>query len=549
MNKKNELIKQLNQLKPALPKKINVRELLIEHGVYEDYKQYIPEIETFLGYIYKEQKILKKYVEISRTNVIRKIFTYRKVEDEILMCLKDWGVIDKGNSYQVKNKCKGYKITDKYMDDSFYSSTSSIINISNNNSNFFISNWDYDYFFSSHSYIAKKEINYFIHSYPYKNNFINFPQFNLFISPNYFNLTPIMLGYFDVHPINTTISDYSNYDEKSLKKIIKKYKIVNSKISKESQNRFNELCLDPDKPQYNYIKQNIRKITIDVDAAIKYVDTLLANRALLRPEQIKITNKKGDKYPIWDKSRRMNKKIAKYWKDAIMKVHCGHDSISCPESTNRVYYSITGLPAELRRFLRIDGQPVFYGDISNCQPLLFVRFLLDEYGRTMPEDAKQYIQLVKNGEFYEYMMDVMDKPELKKRDDKNLTKDEKHEYQINRAFFKTTFFGKVFFDEGKINWKERKIFNYYFPSVARVVDKMKEGNYRNLSIKLQLLESSVIIDNVFWRLANSYEDECCLPVHDAIICSGKMVKTVKNIMEEEIYRVIDNLAKIKFVQL
>jgi hypothetical protein len=524
------LCNELHQLKPELPRKINLEKIMIEKGVFKKEKKHIPKLNAILGYIYREQKITGMFVPVSSRRIIQKIMPNHDVEKRLMGYLLSWGILEKNNSYQSNVISTGYRISDEYMEYSF----------SNSDEKNIIPNYGYD--------LTCDIIYNTTYNISESSQFINYSNNN---NSHYVIRDPItiMSGCF----LNYKCSkDYREFIEnpKEVKKYNRDHHKYNNLINKESLLRFRKLKENPFLPHYDYIEKNTKRITIDAVAAIEHIDWLLDGKRKIRPQRIALIDKKtGNNYPFWSKDRRMTKGIARNWKKVVEKIASGLIWLSCPESTNRIYSTITSLPSELRQFLRLNGEPLSYGDVSNSQPLFFVKFLNDEYGYNPPDDVKHYIKLVKDGHFYEYLMDKMGKPELKKRDISTMTEKELSEYEINRAIFKIDFFGKVFFDNEKKMWKERQVFIQCFPSVHSVVKKMKAEDYRNLSLSLQKFEASVIINEVFRRLANEYPDSCCVPIHDAVICEQQMVKRVQTIMEEEIYRAIGYVPTIKFREL
>ena len=78
---------------------------------------------------------------------------------------------------------------------------------------------------------------------------------------------------------------------------------------------------------------------------------------------------------------------------------------------------------------------------------------------------------------------------------------------------------------------------------------MKKDNYRDLSIKLQKFEASIVLDKMFYRLATLFPESYAVPIHDAIICEDSIRNEVEKIMIEEIFNIIGVKPSLKVERL
>jgi len=211
--------------------------------------------------------------------------------------------------------------------------------------------------------------------------------------------------------------------------------------------------------------------------------------------------------------------IVKSWQLNILKI-ADHDYFcKIGDKSKRVFTNITSIPKELRSCLYINDEDLVECDISNSQPLLFNKFLLENYNfdedlfNDKYDDIKLYIDLTEKGLLYDYLMNEW-----------GLT---------NRKEFKKDFFASIFYC--KINSNHHKIyskkFNSLFPNVMALILKMKEGHYNNLSIQLQNLEADIIIKGVSTQLFN--ENINHYTIHDGIMCYKNDAEYISLLIKEK----------------
>jgi hypothetical protein len=182
---------------------------------------------------------------------------------------------------------------------------------------------------------------------------------------------------------------------------------------------------------------------------------------------------------------------------------------------------VTNLRSGLRRFLTIDGKPLVNLDIRNSQPLIFGLILQRYYGppRAMPDDARRYVELCQQGQFYDVLMAESGIP------------------PDRRADFKRRFFGHLFFCK---NWPETEAANSFgatFPSVYAVVRQEKKRDYADLSKNLQRAESGLMIDRVAARLMREAPHVPVLTIHDSILTHLEHAEAVRSVMLQKFARV------------
>ncbi|MCE1164583.1 MAG: hypothetical protein LWX07_04175 [Bacteroidetes bacterium] len=230
----------------------------------------------------------------------------------------------------------------------------------------------------------------------------------------------------------------------------------------------------------------------------------------------------------------------------------------------RVYNIICNLPRELRRFLRVNGEPLFNLDIANSQPFFFVlwadKFLNDKANFSkfsaflrrkssfsvyfsnlqiatnnqtysiLSYEYKREVNLLKTltckGEFYEYLMklgNVKDRAAFKTR------------------FFKNVIFSKVYPDKPN----ERLIFDNHFPIIGALMDYCKRDNHAQLPIDLQKFEGDFMFDRIIFSIFREKPKMFLLTIHDSILCMERDVQYIRGVMENEFFKEYQLTPKIK----
>lgn len=353
---------------------------------------------------------------------------------------------------------------------------------------------------------------------------------------------------FDTTPEMTKRLKIKKNGEKIIKNQIKKYRRIRIKEKNAIDNRISFLLSNPSTPQYAIIQNNIRETTVDPEV-YNIIQKMVDTNAKLKPHLKKTKKINGYTVKDWDMDRHMDANIGDNWVRKVMKVEGGNDCMSCPCSTNRLYSSITSFPGEVRRCLRHNKDSLFYIDISNCQPFIFLYFIMEYLNGEITPDVALYIDLVCNGQLYEFMMEKLGRTDIVKKDTSEMTPEEEREYDEKRSVFKVDFFGKVFFSTERRYWKERKIFDMYFPTVSKVISTMKDGNYKNLPIQLQKFEAKLILDNVFYQLAIRHGNSYAVPLHDAVICEAKIKDVVCDIIYETMEAMVGFRPTLKIKKL
>jgi hypothetical protein len=222
----------------------------------------------------------------------------------------------------------------------------------------------------------------------------------------------------------------------------------------------------------------------------------------------------------------------------------------------RYHSNLTNLPKELRRFIRIEWKSLVNLDIKNCQPYLSIiilrnpakvaeyakckqfRMLLKTLQVNQTEDVERYVSLVKNGEFYEYLLENFIKNGLA-----ITSRDEVKKLVL-----------QILFDRNNHNPKARQIFSTLFPEVSRIFNLVrgeekgsKFKDFKRFPILLQRIESHIILDLILKRINRDHPGQIALTIHDSVMTEEDPIKIdrVRKIMTEELFNFIGEEPIIK----
>jgi len=143
------------------------------------------------------------------------------------------------------------------------------------------------------------------------------------------------------------------------------------------------------------------------------------------------------------------------------------------------------------------------------------------------DNTKLYIDLVENGELYEYFAKLLDKSIGLKIHNK---KDAK------LIFFQTMFTSNRFI--GQKEAENKRVFKKYFPSVYKLFAAYKKGNPAALPCLLQQIEATLILDIICKRISKEKPNIPIFTIHDSISTTTSHLDYVKRIMIEELTREI-----------
>lgn len=222
----------------------------------------------------------------------------------------------------------------------------------------------------------------------------------------------------------------------------------------------------------------------------------------------------------------------------------------------RVHTNLTSLSRRLRPFLHYGNDKLVLIDLKNSQPFFFSSLLLNycahdhsinsfySYNKSpkkgkegggggaasitidkvlmpnssalakldLPSDVKEYISLTETGKLYEELVGLFS---VNDRDEAKL------------AFFKGILFCKPYPNKFYSRFRDR------FPSVAKVIDALKQKDHRRLSHHLQRCESAAMIHGVCERLRAEFPEVPVWTIHDCVMTTRPHLDSVRSVVQEQ----------------
>jgi hypothetical protein len=228
---------------------------------------------------------------------------------------------------------------------------------------------------------------------------------------------------------------------------------------------------------------------------------------------------------------------------------------SVDNTSNRFHSNVTNMKKELRPYLRINGERLVNIDIKNSQPYLSTiiltnpgkasiltnnhsfAMLLQSLKVSQKEDVKKYINLVINGQLYEFLMQKFD-----------LTRSET-KIQVLKVLFARNRTPKDETDK-----RCRAIFRQHFPTVHQIFSKVrgrergdKFKNFKRFAILLQRIEAYLMLEIILKRIDKELPGTIAITIHDSILTGvlTNNVEAVKKIMTDELKKFVGFRPQIK----
>lgn len=180
----------------------------------------------------------------------------------------------------------------------------------------------------------------------------------------------------------------------------------------------------------------------------------------------------------------------------------------------RLDTDLTNLRKDLRRFVRLDPSgPLTSLDVKSMQPYLLIRLLreAEQAGLVRNGTAAEWVSAVCDGDIYQTLA---------------------RELTISRNSAKQLWF-RVLFGHNKAEFPAKNYFERRYPEVARYVSIEKRRHKRDLAVKLQRMESLVMLERIGPRLADLQIP--CLTVHDSLLVLSADMRECERIMTEELH--------------
>lgn len=213
-----------------------------------------------------------------------------------------------------------------------------------------------------------------------------------------------------------------------------------------------------------------------------------------------------------------------YWDMSIQMLMDKDYRFATDPKTGRFFSNVTNLPKFLRRFLSLDGEPLWEIDIRCCQPLLLASLYTD---LACPERLR-YIDDVLGEDFYTTLANKAG------------------EAFDNRDEIKVAVFRDVMYDRVRDTpmWR---IFNREYPILAAKIAEVKKDDHAALAIQMQKLEATAMINGV--------AKDCMmmklpiLTIHDAVLCKACDNATVIELIQNHVEFAVGVCPKLRETQV
>ena len=246
------------------------------------------------------------------------------------------------------------------------------------------------------------------------------------------------------------------------------------------------------------IEDNNKAITkcIDVQLDSFYKDTLLNC-------EIDIEKAMYDEYVNKESISKFVKRVS------LIFNFLGRRYVKKGDKVNRWYNSFSSLTSISRKYIKLNGEYFYEMDLSNAQPSLLCKYLMDNYDNF----DEKYIETTSNGKFYESIMVLANEMGI----DGERTWDKDLGYLTfkrfsNRDDVKTLCYQNIFFAQNT-KTKVFELFTKLYPNTWRLLSYELNSGDEKLATILQNMEADIFLN---------IKPECnYFTVHDAIYIQDK----------------------------
>ena len=214
-------------------------------------------------------------------------------------------------------------------------------------------------------------------------------------------------------------------------------------------------------PKGRQMKQQLNKLELDTPAAMNWIETLLTD------------------------NKTSNKKIAiyvRYIKDILKKDW----SFSISPNVNRYFTTFNMIKSELREFFTVDGEKLVSADLKSAQPYFLASYLNDAF--PTDDNIKQFYHDTTTSDIYTMMLNEF----LSNRPDGKYFGFKGEQTILTRTDVKIAFL-TVMFKPNKGGAAILHEFSKLYPAVYEAMKRIKHKQHNALSIKLQIIESTIFI--------------------------------------------------------
>lgn len=282
----------------------------------------------------------------------------------------------------------------------------------------------------------------------------------------------------------------------------------------------------------NYLTKWFDGLEIDLEKVTLFLD---------KEYELKSANKE-----LWsiDKKGKFILPIKQYNYSFISadKIHRKDFDMKRDNNVKRFHSNLTNMRSIVRNALTYKGEQLYSIDLKNSQPYLSVglfnngiyNIINNKYnyynimlGETLEaleiKGVGRYVDLVVNGEFYEFLGERLENELGFQYSDRSAVK---------RAVFQILFTDNRFI--GQRRAKPKRIFKKLFPEVYEIFAEIKRKDKTLLPRLLQYVESKLFVDIIPQRISKELPEAPIFTIHDSVATTKEYLSRIEKIISEEL---------------
>ena len=315
--------------------------------------------------------------------------------------------------------------------------------------------------------------------------------------------------------------------------------------------------------KYYYLEKWLTKIDFDVESATVFNNLLFESRKNYQPFQT--ISKKNRKRLSNPHNQYTNGQIS------ILKMQNKDNSVLVDDKGMRLHTRLTKCPKLLRNYISVNGQNLVSIDIKNSQPYMLLALLEPNNFKKMRTDHKPYLTILTSPPSLSYKIPSI----IFRHSSKILTSKGFQKYKkmvtngslydefvkmikIDPKEIKSGFsardivkfrFMLCFYSSNGSNSNGMKsVFRSEFPEIYALICDLKQKDHRALSILLQKVESTLVLDKICGKISKEYPKIPLFTIHDSILTTQEYVNYVISIIEKECEKYIGVSPKLTIEQ-
>jgi hypothetical protein len=188
------------------------------------------------------------------------------------------------------------------------------------------------------------------------------------------------------------------------------------------------------------------------------------------------------------------------------------------KGTGRVFTNITNLPKRMRRYLRLDGEPLVNVDVRCAQPCLLSSFFLEEDS----EERAKFSLYMREKDVYS---DIMSEVRAESGGD------------YSREDSKRALFGYMFGEVKHQDTRFGRAFARMFPVLDKLITSVKNSSgYKECAYLMQRREVEAVLYGALLEL--SEKGIKTLSIHDSLMCKAADSAAVSEALRRHFSRIV-----------